>query len=100
MLDSALAFLIILLVKDQRIAESLLRIPINTSTSSNQVQADVLAVLTRNLNQTWANEEIVGLGASATPIKGISKGDLRSVSIFKSFLGKHEMLIGFIAVFS
>lgn len=86
-LDPALAFLVAILARDQRIAEALCRISTsafgasaqNTSMDDEAIYdeptCDVLSVLGAMLSRSWAGEEI-GL----KEVKGLSKGDVRTVS--------------------
>ena len=81
-LDTALAFLIAFLVRDQRLAEPLLRVTAEAFSAGaqdedaifNEPTCDVLEILVALLGRSWSGEVI---GAEA---KGMSKADARVVS--------------------
>lgn len=84
-LDPALAFLVATLARDQRIAEALCRISstafgvvksVNDDAVYDEPICDVLSVLGTMLGRSWAGEEI-----GKKDVKGLSKGDARTVSL-------------------
>ncbi|KAK4048271.1 hypothetical protein OIO90_005890 [Microbotryomycetes sp. JL221] len=94
-LDSALAFLIVLLARDQRITEALCRISTTAfSETSSEVDAyepeasDLLAFLRTSIQQPWSGEEI-GAARSST---GLSKAELRYLSSLRDIIDQSKLL--------
>lgn len=81
-LDSSLAFLVAFLVRDQRLAEPLLRVATDAFSTNaqdeeavfNEPTCDVLEILVALLGRSWTGE-VIGAGG-----KGMSKADARVVS--------------------
>lgn len=78
MLDPALAFLIAMMVKDQRIGEPLVRLKVKNSKGGAVATSEVLMSLAAILSKSWTGDEIGGSGVMP---KGLSKTDARSVGL-------------------
>lgn len=93
-LDPSLAFLLATIVRDQRIAEALLRVTPSQFTSSQlasddvyeEQQSDLLEMLGGMLGRSWAGE-VIGQAA-----KGLSKTEARMMGRLKEIVAKSRLV--------
>ncbi|KAM0791555.1 hypothetical protein ACM66B_006002 [Microbotryomycetes sp. NB124-2] len=93
-LDSALAFLVVLLVRDQRIAEALCRVSSSTFTPSDsqpdiyeQDISDLFSFLRAIVGRDWAAHEI-----GKSQAKSLSKTEARYLSSLRDIIDQFKLL--------